>query len=67
MGRKPRLPYDIEQKLPVELVRLIYSYVPPNPKPSPPSPGLQRCLEKLQKSPKRTAMDLYGLEDFVLN
>lgn len=51
--------------LPNELRSLIISFVPPKPKPRP-LPGLQREVEKLQKSPKRTAMDLKGLEDFVL-
>lgn len=63
---KPRLPKDIEVQFPVEIRKLIYKYVPPIPKPKPLSPGLQACLEKLQRSPKRNAMDLYGLEDFVL-
>lgn len=51
--------------LPNELRNLIISFVPPKPKPRP-LPGLQRELEKLQKSPKRSPMDLKGLEDFVL-
>jgi hypothetical protein len=68
MGNKPRLPQEIESHLPIEIVSLIYKFVPKLPKshPSPPSPGLQRELERLQRSPKRNAMDLYGLEDFVL-
>lgn len=63
---KPRLPKEIELLFPVEIVSQIYKYVPRLPKPSPPSPGLQRELERLQKSPKRNTMDLYGLDDFVL-
>lgn len=65
---KPQLPPQIEAKLPAEIVRLVYSFVPRLPKPKAPrSPGgLQRALESLQKSPKRTAMDMYGLDDFVL-
>ena len=53
------------QKLPRELQNLIISFVP---KPPPPKviPGLQRELERIQRSPKRTSMDLKGLEDFVL-
>lgn len=66
MGVKPRLPWEIESQLPVEIVSLINKFVPKLPKPSPPSPGLQRELERLQKSPKRNSMDLYGLDDFVL-
>jgi hypothetical protein len=49
------------------VVKLIHRYVPRYPKALPPSPGLQRALESLQKSPKRSAMDLYGLDDFILN
>jgi hypothetical protein len=67
---KPQLPPQIEAKLPAEVVRLLYSFVPHLPKPkkqAPPSPSLQRALEALQRSPKRTAMDLYGLDDFVLH
>lgn len=63
---KPRLPREVELLFPVEIVREIYKYVPKLPKPLPPSPGLQRELERLQKSPKRHTMDLYGLDDFVL-
>lgn len=66
MGIKPRLPDHIELMLPYDVVRYIYTFVPKFPKPNPPSPGLQRELERLQHTPKRNAMDLYGLEDFVL-
>ena len=51
--------------LPADLQNLIISFVPRKPAPKPIA-GLQRELEKLQKSPKRTPMDLKGLEDFVL-
>jgi hypothetical protein len=67
MSGKPRLPPQVEEKLPEDVLRHIYRFVPKTPKPQPPSPSYQRALEKLQKSPKRTAMDLYGLDDFVLN
>jgi hypothetical protein len=64
---KPTLPPKVAAKLPRELVHLIYSFTPHFP-PKPPSPSsLQRVLEKFQRSPKRTAMDMYGLDDFVLN
>lgn len=66
MGHKPRLPREIEQLLPMEIVRQINKFVPKLPKPATPSPGLQRELERLQRSPARNAMDLYGLDDFVL-
>ena len=55
-------------RLPPDVFELMLTYIPPKPPPkSPKYPnGLQRHLEALQKSPKRTAMDLKGLEDFVL-
>lgn len=67
MSGKPRLPPQIEAKLPEDVVRHIYRFVPRPKKSPPPSPSLQRALEALQRSPKRTPMDLYGLDDFVLN
>jgi hypothetical protein len=55
-------------RLPPDVFNLMLTYIPPKPPPkSPKYPnGLQRHLEALQKSPKRTAMDLKGFEDFVL-
>lgn len=53
-------------KLPIDLQRLIVSFVP-RKKPVPLPAGLQRELERLQKSPKRTPTDLKGLDDFVIN
>lgn len=66
MGNKPRLPREIELLFPSEIVTKIYKLVPKLPKPVAISPSLQRELERLQRSPKRNAMDLYGLDDFVL-
>jgi len=66
MSIKPRLPQKIESQLPIEIISMIYKFVPKLPPPSRHSPSLQRELERFQKSPKRTAMDLYGLDDFVL-
>jgi len=51
--------------IPTELQELIISFVPKKPKSKQPA-GLQRELEKLQRSPKRTPMYLKGLDDFVL-
>jgi hypothetical protein len=63
---KPRLPREIELLLPPEIVHLIYQYLEPVPKAKNLS-GLQREVEKLQKSPKKqTAMYLKGLDDFIL-
>jgi hypothetical protein len=62
---KPSLPPRVAAKFPAEIVHLIYSFTPHFPHKHQPS-SLQRMLEKFQKSPKRTAMDMYGLDDFVL-
>ena len=64
---KPRLPEDWERRLPLDVRRYLYRFVPHLPKPKSPLNGLQRELERLQQSPKRTPMDLKGLEDFVLS
>lgn len=55
-------------RLPLDVFRHMLTFIPPKrPPPQPRYPaGLQRHLEALQKSPKRTAMDLKGLDDFVL-
>jgi hypothetical protein len=66
MSSKPRLPDILEAKLPGDVLRHLYRFVPKPKKSPPPSPSYQRALEKLQASPKRTAMDLYGLDDFIL-
>jgi hypothetical protein len=64
---KPPLPKEFEALFPREIVGYIRRFLPHVPPPSPPS-GLQREVERLQKSPKRfqTAMYLKGLEDFIL-
>jgi hypothetical protein len=67
MSSAPRLPPQIERLLPEEIVRHIHRFIPKPKKSSPPSASYHRALEMLQKSPKRTAMDLYGLDDFVLH
>ena len=56
------------ERLPLDVFKLMLRYIPPRrPRPSPTYPvGTQRAVEALQKSPKRTAMDLKGLDDFVL-
>lgn len=63
---KPALPPEIAARFPLEIVRHIYSFVPHTRKKRTPPIGYQKALEALQKSPKRTAMDMYGLDDFVL-
>jgi hypothetical protein len=67
MSSKPRLPGVLEAKLPEDVLRHLYRFVPKPKKSQPPSASYQRALEMLQKSPKRNAMDLYGLDDFILN
>ena len=56
----------IRDRLPQDVLRLVMRFIPKPPRRPDPS-NLQRMLEKFQKRPKRTAMDLYGLDDFVLN
>jgi hypothetical protein len=64
MNGKPRLPPQIEAMLPEDVVRHLYRFVPKSKKSPPPSASYQRALEKLQRSPKRTAMDIFGLDEF---
>jgi len=68
---KPQLPEDIQILFPLELVRLINSFVPhikktPSPKTS---PSLQRELARLQTKNLRGKSPTYmrGLDDFVLD
>lgn len=64
---KPRLPPCVESRFPQDVLAHLYQFVPRNKPKSPKWPnGTQREVEKLQKSPKRTPMDLKGLDDFVL-
>ena len=57
-------------RLPLDVFRLMLTYIPAK-RPPPPPPtyphGLQRQVDALQRSPKLTAMGLYGLEDFLLS
>lgn len=53
------------KKLPAEICEHIVSFIPPKPKPKQVS-GLQKQVDKLQKSPKQSAMYLKGLDDFVI-
>ena len=54
------------QALPRDVQLHILTFVPLPPKPKPLPAKTYDHLKKLQNSPKRTAMDLKGLEDFVL-
>jgi len=69
---KPILPREISVLLPVDVVRVIYSFVPHMPKtptntPSG-SPSLQKELSRIQSKfiSSCSAMYLYDLEDFSL-
>lgn len=65
---KPELPREIQTLLPKDVVALIRSFTPHLPKSNPPSPGLQRELERIQRSPLlgKNEMYLKGLDDFIL-
>jgi hypothetical protein len=67
---KPRLLPEIETRFPDLVLKTIYGFIPHEPKKKktpPASPGLERELKKIQRSPKMTAMGMYGLEDFLLD
>jgi len=68
---KPCLPEEVELLFPVELVRLIQSYVPHYPKkPSPKtSPSLQRELTRIQSMcfKGKSTMYMRDLDDFILD
>jgi hypothetical protein len=55
-------------RLPLDVFNLMLTYIPPKRTPPPPKypGGLQRKVDAIQRSPKLTAMGLYGLEDFLL-
>lgn len=68
---KPQLPEDIQLLFPLELVRLIHSYVPhvkkvPSPKTS---PSLQKELTKIQSKcfKGKSTMYMREFDDFVLD
>lgn len=68
---KPQLPEDLQMLLPLELVRLIDSFVPhikkvPTPKTS---PSLYRELARIQNKNLKGKSPIYmrGLDDFVLD
>lgn len=65
---KPELPREIQNLLPKDVVALIRSFTPHIQKSNPPSPGLQRELERIQRSPARGRNEMYmkGLDDFIL-
>lgn len=67
---KPRLPEEIEQLLPDDVVKYIYRYVPHLEKLITPksSPSLERELKRIQMKTLmgKSAMYMKELEDFLL-
>lgn len=66
---KPKLPPEISCKFPPDLLRYIYSFVPPLPPATPKhSPSLQRELDRIQRSPLHGKNEMYlrGFEEFIL-
>lgn len=66
---KPELPLEIQALLPEDIVRYIRKFVPHIKKSPPPSPGLLRELERIQRSPlrgKKNEMYMKGYDDFIL-
>jgi hypothetical protein len=68
---REKLPTAIEQRLPEEIVRHIYSFLPyPSKKKTPAqSPSLQKELRRIQTTPMKgtSAMFLKDLEPFCLD
>lgn len=67
---RPKLPSAIEQQLPEEIVKRIYSYLPyPKKKKIEHSPSLQKELIKIQSTELKgkSATYMKGLDDFCLN
>jgi hypothetical protein len=66
---KPKLPHEIEVIFPVDVVRLIYSFVPHLPPNPPHSPSLKRELTRIQSMTLHGKKETYllGLEDFILD
>jgi hypothetical protein len=68
---KPTLPQEIALQFPVDVLRVINSFVPHTPKIVTPdgSPSLKRELLRLQNKmlSQRSAMYMYELEDFMLD
>lgn len=66
---KPKLPIEIELLFPVDIVRMIYSFVPHLPTPSPVLTSLQRELERVQHLNRHGKKETYmrGFEEFVLD
>lgn len=66
---KPTLPQEIATQFPVDVLRVINSFVPHTPKVVTPegSPSMKKELARLQRARLGSAMYLYELEDFMLD
>lgn len=68
---KPLLPHTVSSALPVDVLRVIYSFVPHMPKQLTPgsSPNLQKELTRLQTKNLNgcSPMYMYELDDFLLD
>lgn len=55
-------------RLPLDVFKVVLEFIPPKTPRKPPRypAGLQRQLEALQRSPKTTPMEFYGIEEFLL-
>jgi hypothetical protein len=69
--RRAKLPEEIEQLYPEDIINHIYSYIPYPKKQSSPNsnPSLQKELQKIQsnKFNKKSSMYMKGLEHFLLD
>ena len=67
---RPRLPYEVEQRLPGEIVKHIYSFLPyPRKKKVEHSPSLQRELTRIQSVELKGKSGMYmkDLDEFCLD
>lgn len=68
---KPKLPQEVVERLPQDIVRYIYSYIPhlEKKKASSVSPQMQKDLLRIQHMNLRGKKDTYlrELEDFLLD
>ena len=68
---RPKLPMEIEQQLPEDIVRHIYKWVPhlPKEKKMSVSPQLQKDIKRIQTQELRGISNMYlrDFDDFVLH
>jgi hypothetical protein len=67
---RPKLPLEIEQQLPEDVVRQIYKWVPnfPKEKKKSCSPQMQKDLKRIQSQELKgvSAMYLWDFDEFIL-